>query len=130
MSKRAVDYSPLVLAYVGDSVYEQYVRTRLVAESPDLPAHKLHRAAIRYVSANAQSKIIGMLEETLFEDELGVYRRGRNAKSPTSAKNSSIVDYRRATGFEALVGYLYLDGRAERLDEVLSFAFEHALITD
>lgn len=130
MSKRAADYSPLVLAYVGDSVYEQYVRTRLVAESPDLPAHKLHRAAIHYVSANAQSKIIGMLEETLTEEELGVYKRGRNAKSPTSAKNSTIIDYRRATGFEALVGYLYLDNKTDRLDEVLGFAFEHALIKD
>ncbi len=125
MSKRAVDYSPLVLAYIGDSVYEQYVRTRLVEENPDLPAHKLHRSAIRYVSANAQSNIIGMLEETLSEEELGVYKRGRNAKSPTSAKNSTIVDYRRATGFEALVGYLYLDKKDERLDEVLAFAFEH-----
>lgn len=126
MSKRAVDYPPLVLAYIGDSVYEQYVRTRLIEENPDLPAHKLHRLAIRYVSANAQSNIMNTLEEILPEEELGVYKRGRNAKSPTSAKNSTIVDYRRATGFEALVGYLYLDKKTERLDEVLAFAFEHA----
>ncbi len=130
MSKRATDYSPLVLAYIGDSVYEQYVRTRLVEESPDLPAHKLHRAAIKYVSATAQSNVMTSLEETLTEDELGVYKRGRNAKSPTSAKNSSIIDYRRATGFEALVGHLYLDKRTERLDEVLGFAFGSAVNKD
>lgn len=127
MSKRAIDYPPLVLAYIGDSVYEQYVRTRLLEESPDLPAHKLHRSAIRYVSATAQSTIMGMLEETLTEEELGVYKRGRNANSPTSAKNSSIVDYRRATGFEALLGYLYLDKQTDRLGEVLAFSFEHVV---
>ncbi len=116
-----------MLAYIGDSVYEQYVRTRLLEESPDLPAHKLHRSAIRYVSATAQSTIMGMLEETLTEEELGVYKRGRNANSPTSAKNSSIVDYRRATGFEALLGYLYLDKQTDRLGEVLAFSFEHVV---
>lgn len=130
MSVNASEYSPLVLAYVGDSVYEQYIRTRLVEENPSLPAHKLHRAAIRYVSATAQSKIIGLLEDSLNEKELSVFKRGRNAKSPTSAKNSTILDYRRATGFEALVGFLYLDEQTDRLREILAFSFEHTLTKD
>lgn len=126
--KRAGDYSPLVLAYIGDSVYEQYVRVRIVTEHPDLPAYKLHKTAIHYVSAEAQSRSVGSIEEMLQEDELGVYKRGRNAKSPTSAKNASIVDYRRATGFEALVGYLFLKGDADRLETVMSIAFENATV--
>ena len=126
--KRAGDYSPLVLAYIGDSVYEQYVRVRIVTEHPDLPAHKLHKTAIHYVSAEAQSRSVSSIEEMLQEDEMGVYKRGRNAKSPTSAKNASIVDYRRATGFEALVGYLFLKGDADRLEAVMSIAFENATV--
>ena len=126
--KRAGDYSPLVLAYIGDSVYEQYVRVRIVTEHPDLPAYKLHKTAIHYVSAEAQSRSVGKVEEILHDDEMGVYKRGRNAKSPTSAKNASIVDYRRATGFEALVGYLFLKGDADRLETVMSIAFENATV--
>ncbi len=125
--KRACDYSPLVLAYIGDSVYEQYVRCRIVTEHPDMPAHKLHKAAIHYVSAEAQSRSIGNIEEMLTEEELAVYKRGRNAKSPTSAKNASITDYRRATGFEALVGYLFFNNSKDRLDAVMKAAFEHSM---
>lgn len=123
--KRPSDYSPLVLAYMGDSVYEQYVRSRIIAEHCDLPAHKLHLAAIKYVSAEAQSRSIGEIEPMLTEEELGVYKRGRNAKSPTSAKNASIGEYRRATGFEALIGYLYLKKSNERLDEIMKTAFDY-----
>lgn len=124
--KRACDYSPLVLAYLGDSVYEQYVRNRIIAENPDLPAHKLHRSAIRYVSAEAQSRSIGEIEEMLTEAELSVYKRGRNAKSPTASKNASIGDYRRATGFEALLGYLSLSENNGRLAEIMAAAFDNA----
>lgn len=124
--KRACDYSPLVLAYIGDGVYELYVRGRIIAEHPDLPAHKLHKKAIKYVSAGAQSRSIGKIEALLTEEEAAVYRRGRNAKSPTSAKNADITDYRRATGFEALVGYLYLKKSTERLEGLMAAAFDGA----
>ncbi len=125
--KRACDYSPLVLAYMGDSVYEQYVRSRIITENPDLPAYKLHKAAIRYVSAEAQSRSIGNIEQMLKEEELAVYKRGRNAKSPTASKNASITDYRRATGFEALIGYLFLNNDADRLNIVMSAAYENSI---
>ncbi len=125
--KRAIDYSPLVLAYLGDSVYEQYVRGRIIEENSDLPAHKLHKKTIRYVSAEGQSKSVGAIEEMLSEAELAVYKRGRNAKSPTASKNASIVDYRRATGFETLIGYLSLLEDNRRLDEIMEKAFDNAI---
>ncbi len=124
--KRATDYSPLVLAYLGDSLYEQYVRARIIEERADLPAYKLHKTAIRYVSAEAQSRSIGAIEDRLTEEELAVYKRGRNAKSPTASKNASIVDYRRATGFEALLGYLSLSGDEKRLSEIMAIAFDNS----
>ena len=123
--KRPIDFSPLALAYLGDSVWEQYVRNRILKENPDLPAHKLHKTAIGYVSAVSQSKCMEKLEETLLDTELSVYKRGRNAKSPTASKNADIVDYRRATGFEALIGYLHLKNDSERLSEVMQTAYDY-----
>lgn len=122
--KRAIDYAPLSLAYIGDGVYELYVRSRIIKEHPDLPAHKLHREAIKYVSAEAQSRSIEAMLPHLSEVETAQFKRGRNAKSPTSAKNASIVDYRRATGFEALIGFLYLSKNEERLEELMAIAYE------
>lgn len=124
--KKASQYSPLVLAYIGDSVYEVYVRTRIIAENPDLPAHKLHKLAIGYVKAHAQSNSITGLEDKLTESELAIYKRGRNAKSATVPKNADLTDYRRATGFEALVGYLYMSGENERLDYIMEAAYNSA----
>ncbi len=124
--KKPNDYSPLVLAYLGDSVYEKYVRERIIKEHSDLPAYKLHRAAIRYVSAEAQSRSVGGIESMLTLEEMAVYKRGRNAKSPTASKNASIVDYRRATGFEALIGYLSLSESTNRLDEIMRLAFDNS----
>ncbi|MDO4618271.1 MAG: ribonuclease III domain-containing protein [Clostridia bacterium] len=123
--KRPNDYSPLTLAYLGDSVWEQYVRTEILNLYPELHANKLHRTAIGYVSATSQSKAMERVEAILSEQETAVYKRGRNAKSPTASKNADIVDYRRATGFEALVGYLYLKKDTERLQEVMETAFEY-----
>lgn len=120
--------APLVLAYIGDSVYEMYVRNRLVSEHKDMPAYKLHREAVKYVRAHAQSKSILALENVLDEEELAIFKRGRNAKSPTVPKNADVSDYRRATGFEALIGFLFLSGRQARLEEIMSKAFETALI--
>ncbi len=119
--------APLVLAYIGDSVYEVFVREKLILQHSDMPAYKLHRLAIKYVCAHAQSNSILAIEGELSEEEEAVYKRGRNAKSPTVPKNADVGEYRRATGFEALVGYLYLKGSGERLDEIMNKAFQTAL---
>lgn len=100
-------YSPLTLAYIGDGVYELIIRTILVKKG-NCPVNRLHKKASSLVKAAAQSKIMEVIEEKLTPEELSVYRRGRNAHSPTMAKNATMADYRRATGFEALMGYLYL----------------------
>ena len=110
-------YSPLTLAYVGDAVYEIIVRTTLVKEG-NCPVNQLHRKASALVKASAQAEAVRRIEPVLTEEEKNVYRRGRNAHSPTMAKHATMTDYRHATGFEALLGYLYLKGDVERLLEL------------
>ena len=100
-------YAPLTLAYIGDGVYELIIRTILVKKG-NCPVNRLHKKASSLVKAGAQSAIMEVIEEKLTPEELSVYRRGRNAHSPTMAKHATMADYRRATGFEALMGYLYL----------------------
>ena len=100
-------YSPLTLAYIGDGVYELIIRTILVKKG-NCPVNRLHKKASSLVKEGAQSAIMEVIEEELTPEELSVYRRGRNAHSPTMAKHATMADYRRATGFEALMGYLYL----------------------
>ena len=100
-------YSPLTLAYIGDGVFELIIRTILVKKG-NCPVNRLHKKASSLVKAGAQSAIMEVIEEKLTPEELSVYRRGRNAHSPTMAKHATMADYRRATGFEALMGYLYL----------------------
>ena len=100
-------YSPLTLAYIGDGVYELIIRTILVKKG-NCPVNRLHKKASSLVKAGAQSAIMEVIEEELTPEELSVYRRGRNAHSPTMAKHATMADYRRSTGFEALMGYLYL----------------------
>lgn len=107
-------YSPLTLAYIGDAVYDVIIRT-VVVERANRAANELHKRTIKYVNAGVQSAMIEALSEELTEDEMAVYKRGRNAKSYTSAKNASIQDYRKATGFEALIGFLYLTGQTGRM---------------
>lgn len=111
-------YSPLTLAYIGDGVYELVIRTILVKKG-NCPVNQLHRHASRLVKAGAQSAMMEILEPELTEEELAVYKRGRNAKSPTMAKHATMADYRRATGFEALIGYLYLKEEFERIVELV-----------
>lgn len=111
-------YSPLALAYIGDAVYELVVRTVVVAQA-NRPANDLHRSTVKYVSANAQSRIVQALMEYLTEEELAVYRRGKNSKPHTTAKNASVEAYLKATGFEAVIGYLYLVGRMDRVLELV-----------
>ena len=107
-------YSPLTLAYLGDGVYELVIRTILVKKG-NCPVNRLHKRASSLVKASAQSAIMEVIEEELTPEELSVYRRGRNAHSPTMAKHATMADYRRATGFEALMGYLYLKEEYSRM---------------
>lgn len=109
--------SPLVLAYVGDAVYELYVRTHLVRQGGKV--HDLHKAAVHFVQAKAQAEIIHQWEPFLTEEEKAVVRRGRNARS-SIPRSAAVTDYRYSTGFEALLGYLYLSNREDRLLELLS----------
>ena len=111
-------YNGLELAYMGDCVYEQYVREFLMRHGP-YPVAKLHKMAKQYVSAVAQSAGYEKIKDVLTSEEEDVYRRGRNAKSYTSPKNTNIVDYRRATGVEALIGYLYLQDNTDRICELM-----------
>ena len=110
----AKQYSPLTLAYIGDAVYEMIVRTILV-EHGNAPVNVLHKHASKLVKAEAQADAYHRIKEMLSEEEMSVFRRGRNAKSYTSAKNATIGDYRVATGFEALFGFWYLTGQTERM---------------
>lgn len=116
-------YPATVLAYIGDAVYEVYTRTRVLDLNPTMPAHKLHIENIHYVKAHAQSNAMSAIEPILTPKELGIYKRGRNAKPATVPKNADLTDYRRATGFEALIGYLYLAKETDRLSEILEIAF-------
>jgi len=107
-------YSPLTLAYIGDGIYDLIIRT-LVINKGDKQVQKLHLETSALVNAGTQSKMMRVLQEHLTEDEHAVYKRGRNAKSVSPAKNQSVTDYRRATGFEALLGYAYLKKDWERI---------------
>ncbi len=119
--------SPLVLAYIGDGVYELFVRNKLIEQFPSTPPSKLHKLSSAHVKAHAQSNSMKIIEPELSEKELAVYKRGRNAKSATVPKNADVTDYRRATGFEALIGYLYLNKEIERLYEIMELAFLNCL---
>lgn len=111
-------YSPLTLAYMGDAIYELIIRT-IAVENGNAPVNKLHNRVSKLVQATTQADLYFIIKEQLTEEEMSVFKRGRNAKSFTSAKNASIVEYRTATGVEALIGYLYLRDRTDRLLELL-----------
>ena len=121
-------YSPLTLAYIGDAIFELVVRTVLV-ERKNTQAEKLHKAATKIVKAETQALMVEALKEELTEEELAVFKRGRNAKAVTRAKNATMSEYRRATGFEALMGYLYLKGDIERMIELVRLGAERAEVT-
>lgn len=116
-------YSPLTLAYIGDGIFDLVIRTVVVGKG-NTRASQLHRRTSRIVKAQTQARMIERLESELTEEEAEIYRRGRNAKSPTMAKNATMADYRRATGFEALMGYLYLTDRFPRVVELTRKAAE------
>lgn len=107
-------YSPLTLAYIGDSIYDLIIKTKVISEG-NKQVKKLHQETSSMVQASAQSEMMRALQPLLTEEEHAVYRRGRNAKSVSPAKNQSLTDYRRATGFEALMGWLYLKREWKRM---------------
>ena len=111
--------SPLTWAYVGDCVYELYIRTKLVNETNYKP-HKLHIEAIKYVKAKAQAELLEKIYDILTDEEKDIVRRGRNTQNHHLPKNSNVQEYMHATAFEALIGYLYLNKRNNRIKELLS----------
>ena len=115
--------SPLVWAYMGDAVYEKYIREYVIKQGL-CKNGLLHKKSIKYVSAKSQAEILKGLENELTEEELDIVRRGRNSNPHSHAKNADIIDYKYATGFEALIGYLYLIEENERLNEILKKCIE------
>lgn len=114
-------YSPLVLAYIGDTVYEIYIRTLLVCRG-NISVNKLHRQSVQFVRAKAQADTIHRIMENLSGEEKDIVRRGRNARSGTIPKNADIGEYKYATAFECLLGFLYLKKDYNRLVEILEMA--------
>ena len=118
----AEQYSPLVLAYMGDAVYELYVRKMLVLKA-NTQVDKLHKSAVQIVKAEAQCEAFRKIESVLTEKEMAIFKRGRNTKSSVP-KHSSVAEYRTATGLEALIGYIYLTGDTNRLDYIMNLILE------
>lgn len=112
------EYSPLTLAYIGDSIFDLIIKTMII-NGGNKQVQKLHKETSSYVQASAQSLMMRTLQDQLSEEERSIYKRGRNAKSVSPAKNQSLSDYRRATGFEALMGYLYLKKEYKRMLELV-----------
>ena len=121
-------YSPLTLAYIGDGIYDLIIRSLVVGKG-NTRANELHKKNSGIVKAQTQARMIELLEKDLTDLEADVYRRGRNAKSPTTAKNASVGDYRKATGFEALMGYLYLTDQMDRMMKLIKLGFTYLEIT-
>ena len=117
------EYSPLTLAYIGDSIYDLIIKSLVINEG-NKQVQKLHRETSSMVQASAQSKMMRTIQEHLTEEEHAVFKRGRNAKSVSPAKNQSITDYRRATGFESLMGYLYLKKEWKRMLDLVKIGLD------
>ena len=117
------EYSPLTLAYIGDSVYDLIIKSIHVSHG-NKQVQKLHKETSLLVQASAQSKMMRSMQGHLTEEEIQIFKRGRNAKSVSPAKNQSITDYRRATGFEALLGYLYLKKQWKRLIDLVKIGLD------
>lgn len=121
-----MDYNGLTLAYIGDAVFEVIVRTFLLEKGIKKVDH-LHKEAIKLTSAEGQEKLHLLIEPLLTEEELTIFKRGRNSKTDRKAKNASLSSYRRATGFEALIGYLYLNKQRDRIHALLDSVLEEVL---
>lgn len=122
-AEEAEQLNPLVLAYIGDAVFEMYVRLHIVGNGR-YKTNTLHKMSIAFVSAKAQAKILDRISEQLTEKEKEIIRRGRNAHANTIPKNATIADYKKATAFEALIGYLFLTKNEARLAAIIGMAFE------
>lgn len=116
--------SPLILAYIGDAVYELIIRS-FVINKGNKPVNKLHKDSASLVNAKTQAEFINLLKDYLTEEELRIYKRGRNTTSHSVAKNASVSDYRQATGFEALIGYLYLCNKTDRISELIAVCISY-----
>lgn len=121
--QKARECNPQVLAFVGDAVHTLFIRTKL-CESSTAKSNALHKMTSLHVKASAQAEKIERIFDRLSEDEQYIYKRGRNAHTGATAKNATVVEYRKASGFETLLGYLYLTGKYERLKEILDFSEE------
>lgn len=121
--EQAKAYSPLALAFIGDAVYETFIREQILLRA-NTSANKLHRQAVSFVCAGGQSRAVKELLPLLTPEEEEVFKRGRNAHSASVPKNANVTEYRAATGFEALLGYLHLTGQALRLNELMQKSFE------
>ncbi len=117
------EYSPLALAYIGDSVYDLYIRSR-VMEKGNKKITDLHKKSVSYVNASAQAQVFIKIAENLTDEEKDILKWGRNANNHTPPKNANVIDYRMATGFETLIGFLYMSKEYERLNEVLKLSYD------
>jgi len=115
----------LTLAYIGDAIYEVMIREALIYQGYQ-KVENLHKKAIQFTSAVNQSKAFDLIEDQLSEQELTIYKRGRNTTSDRKAKNASLAEYKKATGFEALIGYLYLNDRKDRLKELVEIIIKES----
>ena len=116
-------YSPLALAYIGDCVYDLIIKTTIIGNG-NKQVQKLHNETSKFVQASTQSAMMRAIQMEVTEEEAKIYKRGRNAKSVSPAKNQSLTDYRRATGFEALMGYLYLKKEWKRMVDLVKIGLD------
>ncbi len=127
--QKARGYSPLALAFIGDAVYETFIRTKILLKA-NTSANKLHKDAVYFVRAHGQSEAMKALSPLLTQEEEEIFKRGRNAHSASVPKNADVTEYRAATGFEALLGFLYLTGQADRLDFLMQEAYNVISLTE
>lgn len=116
--------NPITLAYIGDSVYELYIRNYIINYAKDKRGKNLHKLSIKLANARAQSGFLENIQDILLEDEMEIVRRGRNSKTGHVPKSASVIDYKRATALEALIGYLYLLEKTYRIDKIMERIFE------
>ena len=124
LEKRVNEMPPLTWAYIGDAVYEIFIREHLI-NTTKLNAHKLHLESIKHVKASAQAEVLKNIEYILTEEEIDIVRRARNTKNHHLPKNAQVNDYMYATAFEGLIGYLYLSKKYERLNEILKITIDN-----
>lgn len=130
IEKNIQNINPLVFAYMGDVIYEKYVREFLITSNYNSNVHKIHETAIKFVSAKCQSMAFKYIANKISDKELNIYKWGRNSKSKSTAKSTSIVNYRMSTGLECLLGYLYFNGNIERINEIMKMVIDFLLNED